>query len=70
MEYRKIVYLRIMVLINLTDDQSIELKHIENLGLIALTTTQWGNESTTVYLTKEEEVYVAEFMLNYIDSVS
>lgn len=70
MEYRKFVYLRIMVLINLTDDQSIELKHIENLGLIALTTTQWGNESTTVYLTKEEVVYVAEFMLNYIDSVS
>lgn len=59
-----------MVLINLTDDQSIELKHIENLGLVALTTTQWGNESTTVYLTKEELVYVAEFMLNYIDSVS
>lgn len=70
MEYRKIVYLCIMVLINLTDDQSIELKHIENLGLVALTTTQWGNESTTVYLTKEELVYVAEFMLNYIDSVS
>lgn len=70
MEYRKIVYLCIMVLINLTDDQSIELKHIENLGLVALTTTQWGNESTTVYLTKEEVVYIAEFMLNYIDSVS
>lgn len=70
MEFPKIVYIRIMVLINLTDDQSIELKHIENLGLVALTTTQWGNESTTVYLTKEELVYVAEFMLNYIDSVS
>lgn len=57
-----------MVLINLTDDQSIELKHVDKLGLVAFT-TYWGNESTTVYLTKEEVVYVAEFMLNYIDSV-
>ena len=59
-----------MVLINLTDDQSIELKHIENLGLVALTVNQWGSSGTTVYMTKEEVVYVAEFLLNYIDSVS
>lgn len=58
-----------MVLINMTEDQSIELKQVDNHGLVAFT-THWGNESTTVYLTKEEVVYVAEFMLNYIDSVS
>ena len=57
-----------MVLINLTDNQSIELKPIENLGLIAIAVNQWGGSGTTVYLTKEELLYVAEFLLNYIDS--
>ena len=59
-----------MVLISLADDQSIELNPMDTHGLVAFTVKQWGNGSTTVYLTREEVVYVAEFLLNYIDTES
>lgn len=59
-----------MILINLSDEQSIEIRRREDLDLYEFCVKQWGESSTTVYMTGEEVIYVAEFLLNYIDSVS
>lgn len=57
-----------MAIINLSDDQNIELQNMESHELISMTVNQWGNSSTTIYMTYEEALYISEFLLNYVES--
>jgi hypothetical protein len=57
-----------MATINLADDQVIELQNMEDHGFISMTIMQWGNSSTTIYLTYEDALYLSEFLLNYVES--
>lgn len=57
-----------MAIINLSDDQNIELQNMESHELISMTVNQWGNYSTTIYMTYEEALYISEFLLNYVES--